>query len=112
MAEPPSSPPTESATPEESLAWYKRQYEQLADELSEFRESSHELEAELEKDLDAADKRQRDLQQKIEELQFEVDEWKVSTFKIIHPMIQYANYFALRKNARRQRQSPTQHRTR
>ncbi|KAI1760674.1 NUDE protein [Hypoxylon sp. FL1150] len=76
MAEPPSSPPTESATAEESLAWYKRQYEQLADELSEFRESSHELEAELEKDLDAADKRQRDLQQKIEELQFEVDEWK------------------------------------
>ncbi|KAI0379605.1 NUDE protein [Hypomontagnella monticulosa] len=76
MAEPPSSPPNESATPEESLAWYKRQYELLADELAEFRESSHELEAELEKDLDAADKRQRDLQQKAEELQFEVDEWK------------------------------------
>ncbi|KAI0181125.1 hypothetical protein GGR52DRAFT_20329 [Hypoxylon sp. FL1284] len=76
MAEPPSSPPNELATPEESLAWYKRQYEQLADELAEFRESSHELEAELEKDLDAADKRQRDLQQKAEELHFEVDEWK------------------------------------
>ncbi|KAI1373378.1 NUDE protein [Hypoxylon crocopeplum] len=76
MAEPPSSPPNESATPEESLAWYKRQYELLADELAEFRESSHELEAELEKDLDAADKRQRGLQQKAEELQFEVDEWK------------------------------------
>ncbi|KAI2465312.1 NUDE protein [Annulohypoxylon bovei var. microspora] len=76
MAEPPSSPPNESATPEESLAWYKRQYELLADELAEFRESSHDLEAELEKDLDAADKRQRDLLQKAEELQFEVDEWK------------------------------------
>ncbi|KAI1144434.1 NUDE protein [Hypoxylon sp. FL0543] len=76
MAEPPSSPPNESATPEESLAWYKRQYELLADELAEFRESSHELEAELEKDLDAADKRQRDLQQKAEELGFEVEEWK------------------------------------
>ncbi|KAI1781386.1 NUDE protein [Hypoxylon cercidicola] len=76
MAEPPSSPPNESATPEESLAWYKRQYELLADELAEFRESSHELEAELEKDLDAADKQQRNLQQKAEELQFEVDEWK------------------------------------
>ncbi|KAI1104678.1 NUDE protein [Jackrogersella minutella] len=76
MAEPPSSPPNESATPEESLAWYKKQYELLADELADFRESSHDLEAELEKDLDAADKRQRDLQQKAEELQFEVDEWK------------------------------------
>ncbi|KAI1384405.1 NUDE protein [Hypoxylon trugodes] len=76
MTEPPSSPPNEAATPEESLAWYKRQYELLGDELAEFRESSHELEAELEKDLDAADKRQRELQQKAEELQFEVDEWK------------------------------------
>ncbi|CAJ2510274.1 Uu.00g061740.m01.CDS01 [Anthostomella pinea] len=76
MAETPSSPPTAAATPEESLAWYKKQYEQLADELTEFRESSHELEAELEKDLDAADKRQRDLEQRSESLQFEVDEWK------------------------------------
>ncbi|KAH9906416.1 NUDE protein [Xylariomycetidae sp. FL2044] len=76
MAEPPSSPPNEAATPEESLAWYKRQYEVLADELAEFRESSHELEAELEKDLDAADKRQRALEEKAESLQFEVDEWK------------------------------------
>ncbi|KAI0006911.1 NUDE protein [Xylariaceae sp. FL0662B] len=76
MVEPPSSPPCEAGNVEESLAWYKRQYEQLADELTEFRESSHELEAELEKDLDAADKRQRDLQQKIESLQFEAEEWK------------------------------------
>ncbi|KAH7038314.1 NUDE protein [Microdochium trichocladiopsis] len=77
MAEPPSSPPpSQAATPEESLAWYKRQYEQLADELAEFRESSHELEAELEKDLDAADKRQRELEQRAETIQFEADEWK------------------------------------
>ena len=77
MAEPPSSPPGATASSEESIAWYKRQYEQLADELADFRESSHELEAELEKDLDAADKRQRELEQKAEALQFEVDEWKV-----------------------------------
>ncbi|KAI0110445.1 NUDE protein [Nemania sp. FL0031] len=76
MAEPPSSPPSEHATAEESLSWYKRQYELLCDELSEFRESSHELEAELEKDLDAADKRQRELEQKVEAVQFEADEWK------------------------------------
>ena len=77
MAEPPSSPPGATATSEESIAWYKRQYEQLADELADFRESSHELEAELEKDLDAADKHQRELEKKAEALQFEVDEWKV-----------------------------------
>ncbi|KAH8166346.1 hypothetical protein CIB48_g1905 [Xylaria polymorpha] len=76
MAEPPSSPPNEHSTAEQSLSWYKKQYEQLCDELSEFRESSHELEAELEKDLDAADKRQRALEQKVETVQFEVDEWK------------------------------------
>lgn len=76
MAEPPSSPPSAHATPEESLAWYKKQYEQLCDELSEFRESSHELEAELEKDLDAADKRQRELVRKVEAVKFEAEEWK------------------------------------
>ncbi|KAI0147211.1 hypothetical protein GGR57DRAFT_263433 [Xylariaceae sp. FL1272] len=76
MSELPSSPPHE-ATADESLAWYKKQYEQLADELADFRESSHELEAELEKDLDLADKRQRDMEQKAETLQFEAEEWKV-----------------------------------
>lgn len=102
MAEPPSSPPNETATPEESLAWYKRQYELLGDELAEFRESSHELEAELEKDLDAADKRQRALQQKAEGLQFEVDEWKVSTcllgrISYIAPLACKSNYVPLGK---------------
>ncbi|KAI1261939.1 hypothetical protein F5Y18DRAFT_400149 [Xylariaceae sp. FL1019] len=79
MSELPSSPPHE-ATADESLAWYKKQYEQLADELAEFRESSHELEAELEKDLDLADKRQREMEQKTETLQFEAEEWKVGSF--------------------------------
>lgn len=78
MAEPPSSPPNADATSEESLTWYKNQYEQLAAELTEFRESSHELETELEKDLEAADKRERTLRDRAEGLQFEVDEWKVS----------------------------------
>ncbi|KAK8048243.1 Nuclear distribution protein nudE-like protein 1 [Apiospora phragmitis] len=76
MVEPPSSPPNGDASAEESLAWYKSQYEQLANELADFRDSSHELEQELEKDLDAADKRERSLQQKAESLQFEADEWK------------------------------------
>lgn len=78
MAEPPSSPPNPNASTEESLTWYKNQYEQLAVELAEFRESSHELEAELEKDLEAADKRERSLREKAEGARFEAEEWKVN----------------------------------
>lgn len=83
MAEPPSSPPSGDASAEDALAWYKSQYEQLEHELSEFRESSKELEAELEKDLDAADKRERVLREKAEGLDYEVEEWKVSTCNLV-----------------------------
>ena len=77
MAEPPSSPPTDGASAEDALSWYKSQYEQLEHELAEFRESSRELEQELEKDIEAAEKRERSLQEKAESLNYEVDEWKV-----------------------------------
>ncbi|AEO68715.1 uncharacterized protein THITE_2118294 [Thermothielavioides terrestris NRRL 8126] len=76
MSEPPSSPPRPGASVEDALAWYKAQYEALEAELSEFQASSKELEAELEKDLDAADKRERALLQKAEGLAYEVEEWK------------------------------------
>ncbi|CAI4218075.1 unnamed protein product [Parascedosporium putredinis] len=72
----PSSPPTETATAEEALSWYKSQYEQLEIELADFRESSRELELELEKDIEQAEKRERALQEKAESLNYEVDEWK------------------------------------
>lgn len=77
MSESPSSPPSAEANPQDALAWYKSQYELLEQELSEFQASSKELEAELEKDLDAADKRERALQKKAESLSYEVEEWKV-----------------------------------
>ncbi len=72
-----SSPgvPTDS---ENSLAYYKSQYEQLEAELADFQTSSKELEAELEKDVEAAERRERQLQEKVEGLGFEVEEWKVS----------------------------------
>ena len=53
MDEPPSSPPTDLSSPESALAYYKSQYEQLEHELAEFQASSQELEAELEKDVEA-----------------------------------------------------------
>ena len=74
----PSSPAPKGASLEEELAYYKAQYEQLEAELQDFQASSRELEAELEKDIETAEKRERGLQEKVDSLRFEVDEWKVS----------------------------------
>jgi predicted nucleic acid-binding Zn-ribbon protein len=78
MAEPPSSPPSEAAGAEDALSWYKAQYELLESELAEFRDSSRELEQELEKDIERAEKQERILKEKADSLRFEVEEWKVS----------------------------------
>ncbi len=64
--------------PEDSLSYYKAQYEQLEAELADFQASSRELETELEKDVEASEKRERQLQEKLEALSYEVEEWKVS----------------------------------
>jgi len=74
----PSSPAPKGSSPEEELAYYKTQYEQLEAELQDFQASSRELEAELEKDIETAEKRERELQEKVDGLGFEVEEWKVS----------------------------------
>ena len=68
-----------SAGKEDSMAFYKAQYEQLEGELADFQASSRELETELEKDIEEAEKRERTLREKVEGLQYEVDEWKVCT---------------------------------
>ena len=73
---PASSPPPASDL-NQSLAFYKSQCELLETELSEFQASSRELEVELEKDVEAAEKRERQLQEKVEGLGYEVEEWKV-----------------------------------
>lgn len=77
VSEPPSSPMGGAASLEDQVAWYKSQYEQLETELAEFRVSSQELEQEMEKDLEAADKRENSLREKAESLTYEVDGWKV-----------------------------------
>ncbi|KAL8905131.1 MAG: hypothetical protein Q9207_002832 [Kuettlingeria erythrocarpa] len=66
-----------SASPsDEDPLYYKAQYEQLEAELADFQASSRELETELERDVEAAEKRERQLQEKIESLGYEVEEWK------------------------------------
>ncbi|KAL9100201.1 MAG: hypothetical protein Q9163_004397 [Psora crenata] len=69
-------PPSPNRVAEDSLAYYKSQYEQLEAELADFQASSKELEAELEKDVEAAEKRERQLQERVEALTYEVEEWK------------------------------------
>lgn len=75
-----SVPPAVSAsfqTPQEELEYYKTQYEHLATELQDFQETSRELEAELERDAEASEKREKNYKLKIEALGYEVEEWKV-----------------------------------
>jgi hypothetical protein len=86
-SEPPSSPPGPSATVEDTLGWYKAQYEQLESELAEFRDSSRELEQELEKDIERAEKQERYHQEKAETLGFEVEEWKVCHVDPLFPTV-------------------------
>ena len=62
--------------------FYKSQYEQLETELADFQASSRELETELERDVEEAEKRERQLREKVETLNYEVEEWKVG---LAHP---------------------------
>lgn len=71
-----SSPLRPGASRDEELEYYKRQYEQLETDLADFQASSKELEDQLEKDVDAAEKNERKLREQVEKLNFEVEEWK------------------------------------
>ena len=62
----------------DELEYYKNQYAQMEADLQDFQASSRELEQELERDIEASEKRERQLKEKVENLGFEVEEWKVS----------------------------------
>ena len=70
------SSPAPGASSEESLKFYKTQYETLEAELAEFQASSKDLEAELERDIEQAEKRERQLKEQASNLRYQVDEWK------------------------------------
>lgn len=80
----PLSVPTlsSSASNDEALQFYKAQYEQLESELADFQASSRELEAELERDVEEAEKRERMVREKVEALGYEVEEWKVLSLRL------------------------------
>lgn len=84
---PPSSPPNTNTSSKAAIAYYKTQYEQLESELVDFQASSRELEAELEKDIEASEKRERRLKEKVESLGYEVDEWKVCMRRLIRRFV-------------------------
>lgn len=117
-SEPPSSPPGEGASSEDTLNWYKSQYEQLESELAEFRDSSRELEQELEKDIERAEKQERVLQEKAETLGFEVEEWKVGHRSWLFALAgqkqdtrRDADYDLRRENTENPRRRPAHNRT-
>ena len=72
----PSSPLGPGTSSDDALAYYKAQYELLEAELADFQASSKDLEAELEKDIEAAENRERGLKERATNLAYEIDEWK------------------------------------
>ncbi|KAL4917200.1 NUDE protein [Aspergillus aurantiobrunneus] len=74
--EPSSTRTNGTSSRSDQLAHYKKQYEQLESELADFQASSRELEVELEKEIEASEKRERQLKEKLDNLKYEVDEWK------------------------------------
>ncbi|KAI5302748.1 NADH:ubiquinone oxidoreductase [Ascosphaera pollenicola] len=69
-------PPNASTSPEDAIAYYKAQYEQLEAELADFQLSSRDLELELERDVEESEKREQKLKAKVEAAEYEIDEWK------------------------------------
>lgn len=66
-----------------TIDWYKAQYESIQEELHDFQLSSTELEAEMEKEMEDKEKRERQLREKVDNLRYEVEEWKVSGSKFL-----------------------------
>ena len=75
-----------SSAARDELAYYKSQYEQLEAELADFQSSSRELEAEMERDIEASEKREGELREKLDNMRYEVDEWKVRIYLYPHPL--------------------------
>jgi predicted nucleic acid-binding Zn-ribbon protein len=71
-----SSPLRPGASLEEELQYYKSQYAQLETDLADFQSSSKDLEEQLERDIEAAEKNERRLREQVEKLGYEVAEWK------------------------------------
>ncbi|KAF2431569.1 hypothetical protein EJ08DRAFT_610599 [Tothia fuscella] len=71
-----SSPAPKGLTMEQEIEYWKNNYAQMEEDLKDFQASSRELEAEMEKDMEASDKRERQLREKVDNLTYEVEEWK------------------------------------
>ncbi|KAI6894443.1 hypothetical protein KC318_g11902, partial [Hortaea werneckii] len=61
---------------EEELDYYKKQYEQLETDLADFQSSSKDLEEQLERDIETAERNEHKLKGQVEKLNYEVEEWK------------------------------------
>ncbi|KAI7367017.1 hypothetical protein KC328_g18366, partial [Hortaea werneckii] len=71
-----SSPLRPGASMEEELDYYKKQYEQLETDLADFQASSKDLEEQLERDIETAERNEHKLKGQVEKLNYQVEEWK------------------------------------
>jgi chromosome segregation ATPase len=71
------APPKDFSSTQDEKDWYKEQYQVLLEGTQEYQEASKEIEAQLESDLEHSEARVRQFQEKYENAQFEVDEWRV-----------------------------------
>jgi len=71
------APPNKFASQDDELGWYKTNYQSVVEELHDMMETSKDLEQSLEQELEQSDKEKAKLQEKVEGLGFEVDEWRV-----------------------------------
>lgn len=78
----PSKGKATNGVEEYTIDYYKAQYESIQEELHDFQLSSTELEAEMEKEMEDKEKRERQLREKVDNLRYEVEEWKVSDLQV------------------------------
>ena len=63
---------------DDELDWYKTNYHSVVEELRDMMETSKELEASLEQELEMSEKEMGRLRERSEGLGYEVEEWRVS----------------------------------
>lgn len=71
-----SSPLRPGASLQEERDYWKSQFEQLQTDLADFQSASKDIEEQLEKDIEAAERSERKLKEQVESLNFQVDEWR------------------------------------
>ncbi|OQO06028.1 hypothetical protein B0A48_08616 [Cryoendolithus antarcticus] len=68
--------PRPGASLQDQVDFWKSQHDALQSDLADFQSASKDIEEQLEKDIESAEKSERKLKEQIESLNFQVDEWR------------------------------------